>query len=46
MVKFIKNYISSILKAKKIISIFSYHPKFLFEFINKLVFNFYKSKLN
>ena len=41
-----KKYISSILKAKKIILIFSYYPNFLFEFINKLVLNFYKSKLN
>ena len=37
---------SSILKAKKIILIFSYHPNFLFEFVNKLLLNFYKSKLN
>ena len=41
-----KNYISSILKAKKIILLFSYHPKFSIQIYKKLVLNIYKSKLN
>ena len=40
------SYISSILKAKKIVLKFSWHQKFLFQIINKNVINFYTSKLN